>query len=63
MRVRISIKCDNAVFDEGNNGAEVARILRDIADRIADRALLECRAFPLHDGNGNKVGNYDVIGR
>jgi hypothetical protein len=31
-RFTMSIRCDNAAFDDGNQRAEVARILRVVAD-------------------------------
>ena len=49
----VSIRTDNSAFD-GDHGAEVARILRALADRIEGAALDEY--FPLRDINGNNVG-------
>lgn len=54
MQSVIRIKMDNAAFDIPN-GNEVARILRDLADRC-DGNQLEPDAILLFDINGNKVG-------
>lgn len=51
--VRITIDTGNAAFDDGNREAEVARILREAADRIEAGA----EDFTLRDINGNKVGS------
>jgi len=53
MNFTLELNCNNAAFDEDLN-AEVARILREVADRIeADETLYK---FPLRDINGNRVG-------
>jgi hypothetical protein len=49
----ITIKTDNAAFQDGNKDAEVARILRALADKIASGRI---HLGELHDINGNKVG-------
>jgi hypothetical protein len=54
----IRIATDNATFHE-DGGAEVARILRELADRLAERGLREC-ASPLRDINGNTVGTVRI---
>ena len=64
MTIRIEIQCDNAAFheddDTGDNeaaaGAEVARILRELAGHLAD-GVHERRVF---DFNGNRVGSATV---
>lgn len=50
--VTLTINTGNAAFDDGNREAEVARILREAADKI--EAGYE--DFTLRDYNGNKVG-------
>lgn len=50
--VTLTIDTGNAAFDDGNREAEVARILREAADKI--EAGYE--DFTLRDYNGNKVG-------
>lgn len=56
--VKIEIATDNDAFGETDDerGAEVARILRALADRFAREA--DPRAVPtiLRDTNGNRVG-------
>lgn len=54
MTITITIEADNAAFDDSG---EVARILRELAERIdgeADREL--SNPIFLRDYNGNKVG-------
>lgn len=58
MKVTIEIQCDGAAFGEDHTGTELARILREYADRVngeepADRVTLR-------DINGNTVGRVDV---
>lgn len=56
----LSIDTRNAAFDDGNKAQELARILRDSADRLeADRT--ERTEFILYDYNGNKVGTAELI--
>ena len=57
--IKITINTDNDAFDDGDNGAsEVARILRALADRLAENGIV---ALPCHlrDINGNRVGYAD----
>ena len=55
MTITITIKCDNEAFGQtdGDRSAEVARILRDTADRW-ERAPYT--SLNLRDANGNTVG-------
>ena len=64
MKVKIEINCDNAAFDESVS-AEVARILRDLADTIplSDLNVPFDRSLRLRDHNGNVVGEMKVIGK
>lgn len=61
--IRIEISTDNAAFDGEKCGPELARILRDLATRIADYRAEE---FQQGDGwraldiNGNVVGRLVV---
>lgn len=57
MRIMIDMRCDNAAFDPDPN-AEVARILRELADRVEDSRLYD---QVLHDVNGNQVGTLKVV--
>ena len=45
-----------AAFQDGNDGFEMARILRQIADRIEDGY----RYGVMHDINGNRVGTWNM---
>jgi hypothetical protein len=54
MTYRISIETDNAAFDP-DPGAELARILRGLADRLEDGGDL-AEPIRLRDFNGNTVG-------
>ena len=54
-RFTVSVDTGNAAFDDGEEGAELARILRDLADRIESRACVS-GSFRLFDINGNPVG-------
>jgi hypothetical protein len=58
MNFKLEIDCGNAAF-EGDATAEVARILRSLADRMGG-ALFDC--VNLHDYNGNKVGTATFTG-
>lgn len=49
--MRINIKTDNEAFEADWRG-EIARILRDLADRIESGRNPKA----IHDFNGNKVG-------
>lgn len=61
---RLKITTDSAAFDTDNGGApaEVARILRDIAQRIEDANTLP-EVLRLYDFNGNYVGEAKAGGR
>jgi hypothetical protein len=52
---KIEIDTGNAAFED-DKGAEVARILRDVATAL-ERGT---RAAPLHDYNGNRVGRFTL---
>lgn len=55
--LNLSIRTANAAFDDGNAGPEVARILREYADKIDGGDL---RPAPLIDYNGNRVGEVTI---
>jgi len=57
--LRIEIATENAAFylHDHAPGYELARILRDVANRIEAGAT----EGPIYDVNGNKVGRYDTI--
>jgi hypothetical protein len=52
-QITITIQTGNAAFEDAP-ASEVARILRDLADRFENEGALD--ATPLRDHNGNKVG-------
>ena len=54
MNITIQINTDNAAFEDGG---EVARILSIVAEKIEDGI---CQ-FPIHDLNGNKVGQVKSV--
>lgn len=56
--LRITIKMDNAAFED-SNGTEAARILRRLADDIDGLNWTES-SQSLFDLNGNKVGRAEV---
>lgn len=59
--LRLSIRTKNAAF-ENHKSSEVARILRDLADRLdnADLTYPQLDGTLLRDLNGNTVGNVRV---
>lgn len=57
MKLTIEIELDNAAFDEHGTTTETGRILRDLAIRMEDGALLP---LTLRDHNGNKVGTAEA---
>ena len=64
METRITIRMDNAAFEEGAS-TEVARILSDLATRVDEyfyQQLSDGHPQPLQDVNGNRVGFVFVVG-
>ena len=58
MKFIIRIDLQNAAFADGDEGAELARILRKLAGSI-ESAGEAPRCFEnIHDVNGNTVGQY-----
>lgn len=57
---KLQIETGNAAFDEENGGAgeEVARIMREIANKVADGNTSGIAA----DFNGNTVGRWSLEG-
>jgi hypothetical protein len=53
MKFALQLECDNAAFEECLR-VEVARILRNAADRIEQLPV----SGKLYDINGNSVGRY-----
>ncbi len=56
MRITIDIETDNAAFEDGGGFAEKKRILRSIANRVAEGEL-DGRE---RDTNGNTVAQFQV---
>lgn len=56
----LKFKCDNASFDL-EPGAEIARILRDIAEQVESERTIGEIAGRATDINGNGVGEYYAI--
>lgn len=52
---RVLINIDNAAFEDGRD-AELARILREVADKLDDGVS----AGNVRDYNGNTVGDFGV---
>lgn len=57
MAVEIVMRTENAAFTGGNARAEVARILREVADKIEEGDRDEGRCM---DVNGNGVGTWSA---
>ena len=55
-KIKIKITTENAAFDDGNECAEVARILRELADKVENCNDLLYTEGALTDVNGNRVG-------
>lgn len=63
QKITITIDTGNAAFDDGAFGIEVARILRNMAEDIADETEPEgINGKRLYDYNGNRVGAVTVKG-
>ena len=54
--LKLKLETDNQAFDQ--EGQEVARILRGLADRLESLDKLQECQLPLRDLNGNNVGYY-----
>ena len=60
---KIEFTTDNAAFSDGMAPDEIARILRQHADRIEQAGCNFCD-WPVRDVNGNRIGklSYDLHG-
>jgi len=56
--LKLKINSENAAFDQ--EGQEVARILRGLADQVEHLDKLQECQLPLRDLNGNNVGYYQT---
>lgn len=62
MGVQLDIELANAAFDDGNRDTEVARIIREIADRLeAEGPALPSGFIIARDVNGNRVGDFSEV--
>ena len=52
----LKLKTDNAAFSDGNKSFEIARILRELADKIEDGQT----EGNTRDINGNTTGSFKV---
>lgn len=59
MKAQIIINTDNAAFAE-NGGAELARILRGLAEDVETSDIRYMEGQRLRDINGNTVGTFTV---
>ena len=57
--LKLKINTENQAFDQAE-GQEVARILRDLANRLEHLDKLQESQLPLRDLNGNTVGYYQT---
>lgn len=55
----LTIETVNAAFED-NAAAEIARILRQLAQRLEDDGMESGQEFVLRDLNGNKVGSAEA---
>lgn len=61
MKLKIEINLNHAAFEFPGGGAEVARILRKLADRMDGEQPTPGDVTPCMDCNGNRVGEARVI--
>ena len=59
MRLNLVMECENAAFAD-DAGAEIARILRDLADNLESVAYGDVTHRLLRDTSGNMVGSADL---
>ena len=57
----LKIKTENAAFSDGNRGAEIARILRDLAGMVENAG--DTGEYRVSDINGNSVGTCKITNR
>lgn len=60
MKATITVKMDNAAFEDNGNGNELARILEKAAAWAGSAILSAGDSKNLFDINGNKVGTLEV---
>jgi hypothetical protein len=62
MTFTLKIKCDNDAFGD-DPGAELGRILHELASRLERMPVCRGDRFPLRDTNGNTVGEAKTSSR
>ncbi len=60
MKAKLTVDMDNAAFEEAGPSVELARILREIANRIDGVPVSAGDWYAAMDANGNKVGRLIV---
>jgi len=60
MTFNLSLDMDNAAFVDAPSGAELARILRALADRLDGEPTPAGSGGKLRDVNGNTCGDWRV---
>lgn len=60
LKFKLSIDCGNSAFDE-NAKAEIARILRKIADDLEADASDRLYEQHVRDANGNRSGTFKLF--
>ena len=59
MNFFIEFNMENAAFEDGNAGEEVARILKKIADKVKNDSFSDDGDVnKIYDVNGNHIGSY-----
>jgi len=61
MKLTLTLAMDNEAFGNDNKGVEVARILMNLANKVAKEDLFVGDSGMLRDVNGNAVGSWHVI--
>lgn len=56
----LHISTTNAAFAEDGH-SEIARLLRDVADKIATHGVVTNEVHRLRDVNGNAVGHFRLV--
>ena len=56
--LKVKMETIDAAFADGNEGAEAARILREVADKIEQESKLSESCRPLRDANGGRKIGY-----
>lgn len=61
MGVQLTIELGNAAFEDGNRDWEVARIVREVADKVEDGGPGLRDSIKAYDVNGNGVGSFKEV--